>query len=51
MFYNSSRRHSYLDYISLKEFEELWLPKKPLNKMLHFYLTTSRLVWDWNDWL
>ena len=28
MFYNSNRRHSYLGYISPKEFEELWLLKK-----------------------
>jgi len=28
MFYNSYRRHSYLGYISPKEFEELWLLKK-----------------------
>jgi len=28
MFYNSNRRHSYLGYLSPKEFEELWLLKK-----------------------
>lgn len=28
MFYNSYRRHSYLGYVSPKEFEELWLLKK-----------------------
>ncbi len=28
MFYNSNRRHSYLGYVSPKEFEELWLLKK-----------------------
>ena len=28
MFYNSHRRHSYLGYVSPKEFEELWLLKK-----------------------
>ena len=28
MFYNSNRRHSYLDYLSPKEFEELWLLEK-----------------------
>ena len=28
MFYNSNRRHSYLGYISPKEFEKLWLLKK-----------------------
>lgn len=28
MFYNSNRRHSYLGYISPKEFERLWLLKK-----------------------
>jgi transposase InsO family protein len=28
MFYNSNRRHSYLGYVSPKEFEKLWLLKK-----------------------
>jgi transposase InsO family protein len=28
MFYNSNRRHSYLGYVSPKEFEELWLLEK-----------------------
>jgi phosphatidylserine/phosphatidylglycerophosphate/cardiolipin synthase-like enzyme len=28
MFYNSNKRHSYLDYLSPKEFEELWLLEK-----------------------
>jgi len=28
MFYNSNRRHSYLGYVSPKEFEKLWLSKK-----------------------
>lgn len=28
MFYNSNRRHSYLGYLSPKDFEELWLLKK-----------------------
>ena len=28
MFYNSNRRHSYLGYLSPKEFEESWLLKK-----------------------
>jgi len=28
MFYNSNRRHSYLGYVSPKEFEELWLLRK-----------------------
>ena len=28
MFYNSNRRHSYLGYVSPKDFEELWLLKK-----------------------
>ena len=28
MFYNSNRRHSYLGYLSPKEFEELWILKK-----------------------
>lgn len=28
MFYNSNRRHSYLGYVSPKEFEILWLLKK-----------------------
>ncbi len=28
MFYNSNRQHSYLGYVSPKEFEILWLFKK-----------------------
>ena len=28
MFYNSNRRHSYLDYMSPMEYENLWLLKK-----------------------
>jgi transposase InsO family protein len=28
MFYNSNRRHSYLGYVSPKEFEKMWLLKK-----------------------
>ncbi len=28
MFYNSNRRHSYLGYVSPKEFEKRWLLKK-----------------------
>ncbi len=28
MFYNDNRRHSYLGYVSPKEFEKLWLLKK-----------------------
>ena len=28
MFYNSNRRHSYLGYLSPREFEKLWLLKK-----------------------
>ncbi len=28
MFYNSHRRHSYLGYVSPKEFEKMWLLKK-----------------------
>jgi len=28
MFYSSTRRHSYLGYMSPKEFEEKWLLKK-----------------------
>jgi putative transposase len=28
MFYNSNRRHSYLDYISPMEYESQWLLKK-----------------------
>ena len=28
MFYNSKRRHSYLEYLSPNEFEEMWLFKE-----------------------
>jgi len=28
MFYNSKRRHSYLDYLSPREFEKRWIYKK-----------------------
>ena len=32
MFYNSRRRHSYLGYVSPRQFEEMRLLKKPLRK-------------------
>ena len=50
MFYKSNRRHSYLGYLSPKDFEERMALKKAALKNVHFYWTTSgalpQLWWD-----
>lgn len=42
MFYNTKkRRHSYLGYLSPKDFEKMVALRKQPKKNVHFYLTTS----------